>query len=75
MSGDKCSSEAYCEPLFNRCQAEKAGGVKGFVITKQGGLVYSAGRGEKGIPLSFCPFCGITLTAANLATKPRRERK
>ena len=70
----KCTLEQICEPLFTRCQAVKAGGVKGFVINKQGRIAYSIGRADKGKPLSYCPFCGFDFRTS-LEKKMEKEQR
>lgn len=72
MDNMNCSLEKICDPLSKRCQAVKAGGVKGF-ITKQGRIAYSTGRADKGKSLSFCPFCGFDFRTS-LEKKMEQEK-
>lgn len=70
MTYKKCDENSFCSALLARCQGAWTGSVKGFIkhdfmdmeTGKETGSIisYSKGKGDKGLALNFCPFCGFS---------------
>ena len=70
MTYKKCDENYFCKALLARCQETMNNSVKGFIKhdfmemktgEETGSIIaYSKGKGDKGLALNYCPFCGFS---------------
>lgn len=68
-----CNAKRYCEPLTQRLQ--NRGARKGLVVLEYVNfktlklsrrlVIYVSKRGDNGIALNFCPWCGFDFTPSH----------
>lgn len=63
----RCSKDGFCKALLDRCQATNTKGFvkREYINIKTGKntgaiIAFSKGKGDRGLALNFCPFCGFS---------------
>lgn len=70
MTITKCTDNNFCSALLERCKGammnKNADGLLKYEYMDSAGkkagaiVAYSKGKGDKGLALNFCPFCGFS---------------